>query len=139
MSGIGAVLAIVTAIFIYRRQKKIAFFERRTKILNDFEIFIFDILPNWDWDGSTQLVKKYSEKEIATLFNEEYVNLQKDILQVACTCNELNGDIEHAKNHGSCHNKTEFELEEEKIAHQNELGKRFRVKYGEAYKKWLTI
>lgn len=139
MSGIGTVIAVFTAIYIYRRQKKIAFFERWTKILNDFENFIFDILPNWDWDGSAKLVEKYSAKEIAALFNEEYVNLQKDILQTANTCNTLIGNIEHAKKHGSCHNKTETELEEEKITCQNELGERFRKKYGEAYKKWLTI
>lgn len=108
--------------------KKDCFFERRAKILNDFENFIFDILPNWDWDGSAKLVEKYSEKEIAALFNNEYVNLQKDILQVANNCNTLMGDIEHAKEHGSCHSKTETELEEEKITCQNELGERFRKK-----------
>lgn len=68
--------------------------------MNDFENFIFDILPNWDWDGSAKLVEKYSAKEIAALFNEEYVNLQKDILQTANTCNTLIGNIEHAKNMG---------------------------------------
>ncbi len=139
MSGIGAVAAVVAAICIYSRQKKIALFERRTQILNDFEHFVFDIFPKWSWDGSTELITKYSEQEIATLFNEDYVNLQKDILQVAYTCNLLIGDIDHAKTHGSCHNKTESELEKEKITREKELGMQLRKKRAEAYKKWLNI
>ena len=139
MSGIGAVAAVIAAICIYFRQKKIALFERRTQILNDFEDFIFNVLPNWEWNGSTKLVTKYSEQEIATLFDEEYVNLQKDILQVADICNRLIGDIDYAKRHGTCHDKMYFELEDEKISHEKELGIRFIKKRGEAYEKWLNI
>ena len=79
MSGVGAVTGVIAAICIFFRQKKIALFERRMKILNDFEQFVFVVLRDWDWDGSTTLVSKYSEQEVALLFNEEYSELQKDI------------------------------------------------------------
>ena len=84
MSGVGAVVGVVAAICIFYRQKKIALFERRMKILNDFEQFVFVVLRDWNWNGSTTLVSKYSEQEVALLFNEEYSELQKDILKVLC-------------------------------------------------------
>lgn len=135
MSGIGAVAAVVATICVYFRQKRIALFERRIQILNDFENFVFNILPDWNWEGTTKLVEKYSEQEIAVLFNKEYVELQKDILRTAQTCNILIGDINYAQNHGTCHNKTENELAEEKRICENELGNRFKNKRGEAYGK----
>lgn len=139
MSGIGAVAAVFAAVRIYFRQKKIALFERRMQILNDFEAFVFNILPTWTWDGSVKLVAKYSEQEVTALFNKEFAELQKDILQTAEICNTLRGDIEHAKRRGTCHNKTESELEAEKIAYEDELGNRFKEKRGIACKEWLTL
>lgn len=44
MSGVGAVTGVIAAICIFFRQKKIALFERRMKILNDFEQFVFVVL-----------------------------------------------------------------------------------------------
>lgn len=139
MSGVGAVVGVVAAICIFYRQKKIALFERRMKILNDFEQFVFVVLRDWNWNGSTTLVSKYSEQEVALLFNEEYSELQKDILEVAKKCNDFNGDIDHANRHGTCNNKTEDELEKEKNNYEEALGRRFTQKRGEAYKKWLKI
>lgn len=139
MSGVGAVVGVVAAICIFYRQKKIALFERRMKILNDFEQFVFVVLRDWNWNGSTTLVSKYSEQEVALLFNEEYSELQKDILEVAKKCNDFNGDIDHAKRHGTCNDKTEDELEKEKNNYEEALGRRFTQKRGEAYKKWLKI
>ena len=109
------------------------------KILNDFEQFVFVVLRDWDWDGSTTLVSKYSEQEVSLLFNEEYSELQKDILKVANKCNGLNGDIDYAKLHVTCHNKTEDELEKEKNNCEEDLGRRFTKKRGEAYKRWLKV
>lgn len=139
MSGVGAVTGVIAAICIFFRQKKIALFERRMKILNDFEQFVFVVLRDWNWNGSTTLVSKYSEQEVSLLFNEEYSELQKDILEVAKKCNDLNGDIDHAKRHGTCNNKTEDELQKEKNNYEEALGGRFTQKRGEAYKKWLKI
>lgn len=83
MSGIGAVAAVIVAFIIYQRQKNIALFERRTQILDDFERFVYSVLPNWEWDGSMTLVTKYSEIEIEALFDESIVKLQKDIIKAA--------------------------------------------------------
>ena len=72
--------------------------------------FVVSILPDWHWEESTKLVEKDSEQEIAALFNKEYVELQKDSLKTAETCNILMEGIDYAQNHGTCHNKTENEL-----------------------------
>lgn len=139
MSGIGAVGAVIVAVIIYQRQKKIALFDRRTQILDDFEQFVYSVLPNWEWDGSMTLVTKYSEKEIEALFYESIVNLQKDIIKAAELCNVLIGDIDHAKRKGTCHDKTEFELEDEKNAIEKKISKNFTDKRASAYKKWLKV
>ena len=139
MSGIGAVVAVIVAVIIYQRQKKIALFDRRTQILNDFERFVFSVLPNWEWDGSMTLVAKYSEKEIEALFDESIVKLQKDIINAAKSCNSLIGDIDYAKRKGVCHDKTEFELENEKIVIEKRISKLFTDYRASAYKKWLKI
>lgn len=139
MSGIGAFAAVIVAIIIYNRQKKIALFERRSQILNDFEHFTYLILPNWDWDGSISVITKYSEKEIEALFDREIVNLQKDILKAAELCNILLGDIDYAQNHGTCHNKTESELEAEKLEIEKKIGEELTSKRSDAYRKWLNI
>lgn len=139
MSGIGAFTAVIATVCVFYRQKKIALFDRRMQILNDFENFVFNVLPNWEWQGQTNLITKYSEKEVVALFNEEYGELQKDIIKTADSCNMLIGDIEHARSHGVCHNKTDFELEEEKTNLEKELQTRFSEKRGKAYEKWLKI
>lgn len=139
MSGIGAVAAVIVAIIIYQRQKKIALFDRRTQILNDFERFVYSVLPNWEWDGTMTLVTKYSEKEVEALFDESIVKLQKDIIKAAESCSILNGDIDHAKKKGTCHDKTEFELEDEKNAIEKKICEDFTDKRAFAYKKWLKV
>lgn len=139
MSGIGAFVAVIAAVCIYYRQKKIALFDRRMQILNDFERFAFDVLPNWEWQGQTELITKYSEQEVVALFNEEYGELQKDIIKTAGSCNMLIGDMDYAKRNGTCHNKTETELENEKINLEKQLQLRFSEKRGKAYEKWLKI
>ena len=139
MSGIGAIAAVIATVCIYYRQKKIALFDRRMQILNDFERFVFNVLPSWEWKGQTDLITKYSEQEVVALFNEEYSALQQNIIQTAESCNLLIGDMEHAKSHGTCHNKTDYEIEDEIINLEKELQARFIQKRGEAYKKWLKI
>ena len=109
------------------------------QILNDFERFVFDVLPNWEWQGQTELITKYSEQEVVALFNEEYGELQKDIIKTAGSCNMLIGDMDYAKRNGICHNKTETELENEKINLEKQLQLRFSEKRGKAYEKWLKI
>ena len=135
----GAVAAVIVAVIIYQRQKRIALFDRRMQILNDFEQFVFSVLPNWEWDGSKSMVTKYSEKEIEALFDERIVKLQKDIITASNTCNKLIGDIDCAKRKGTCHDKTEFELEEEKITIEEKIGEEFKNERAFAYKKWLKL
>ena len=139
MSGIGAFVAVIAAVCIYYRQKKIALFDRRMQILNDFERFVFDVLPNWKWQGQNDLITKYSDQEVVALFNEEYRVLRQEIIDMASRCNTLIGDINYAKEHGTCRNKTETELEDEKIALEKELQSNFSIKRGEATRKWLKI
>lgn len=139
MSGIGAMAAVIVAVIIYQRQKKIALFDRRTQILNDFERFVYSVLPNWDWDGTMTLVTKYSENEVEALFDESIAKLQKDIIKAAESCNVLIGDIDHAKRKGTSHNKTEFELKDEKIAIETKIREDFTDKRAFAYKKWLKV
>ncbi len=139
LSGLGAVGAIITAIRIYHRQERIALFDRRAKTLDDFEKFVFEILPCWGWQGEMKHITKYSEQEVVALFNEEYGKLRNNIIQTAEKCNILIGDIEYAQNHGTCHNKTEVELENEKKALEKGLQSQFSLKRGEAYQKWLKI
>ena len=139
MSGIGAMAAVIVAVIIYQRQKKIALFDRRTQILNDFERFVYSVLPNWDWDGTMTLVTKYSENEVEALFDESIAKLQKDIIKAAESCNVLIGDIDHAKRKGTCHNKTEFELKDEKIAIETKIREDLTDKRAFAYKKWLKV
>ena len=139
MSGIGAIAAVIVAVIIYQRQKRIALFDRRTQILNDFERFVYSVLPNWEWDGSIILVTKYSEGEIEALFDDSIVKLQKDIIKAAELCNVLIGDINYAKRKGTCHDKTEFELEDERIAIEKKISKDFTDRRAFAYKKWLKI
>ena len=139
MSGIGACVAVIVAVVIYKRQKTIALFDRRTQILNDFEHYIFDELRNWDWDGNTRAISKYTRSEVVALFDESYGQLQDDILKTANECSILFGDIKHAERHGECHGKTADEIEDEKIRKENALGERFKEKRDKANHKWLKI
>ena len=109
------------------------------KILDDFEKFVFEVMPCWNWQGEADYITKYSEQEVAALFNDEYGKLQNNIIQTAEKCNILNGDIEYAQNHGACHSKTEVELENEKMALEKELQSQFSLKRGEAYQNWLKL
>ena len=139
MSGIGAVAAVIVAFIIYQRQKNIALFERRTQIMDDFERFVYSVLPNWEWDGSMTLVTKYSEIEIEALFDESIVKLQEDIIKAAESCSALIGDIDHAKRTGTCHAKADLELECEKLSIQENIRKDFTDKRAYAYKKWFKV
>lgn len=139
MSGICALIAVIVAIVIYKRQKRIALFERRAQILNDFENFVFLVLPDWDWNGNISKVKKYSEREIESLFDSGMVDLQNEILKSAESCNKIIGDIHYAKRHGTCNGKTESELEKEKEMIEEKIGELFTTKRAKANDKWLKL
>lgn len=139
MSGIGACAAVYASYRIYKRQEKIALFDRRMRILNDFETFIFSVLPDWEWKGDCSLVEKYARHEVVSLFDETYGQLQDKTLKVAMECNTLLGDIDHAKRRGECHGKADYQLEEEKIAKEKDLGESFKEMRGKAYERWLKI
>lgn len=139
MSGIGACAAVVVTYIIYRRQKKIALFDRRAHILNDFEHFLFDILPDWEWNGKDDLVSRYTENEITALFDKSYAELQADIIKGADDYDTLLNGIEAARSHGSWKGKSEIELEKERDAKLKELQTNFQKKRNAAYKTWLKI
>lgn len=111
MSGIGAIGAVIVGLYIFFRQKKISLFQRRRQILDDYECFLFDELPNWEWDGKCNRIIRYSDEEIKTLFDESFLSLKLNILSTAEKCNQLLGDIQYAKNHGSCNGKTDYDIE----------------------------
>ena len=139
MSGIGAIAAVFVSIIIFCRQKRIALFDRRTKILNDFEQFVFVTLPDWDWDGNVKLVSQYARDEVVELFDESFGCLQDRITETAKKCNSLIGDIKHAQRKGECHGKADYEIEQAKVDIENSLQDYFKEKRSEAYKKWLRI
>ena len=139
MSGIGACVAVIVAIVIYRRQKKIALFDRRVQILNDFEHFLFDIMPNWELNGKDDLVSRYTENEITALFDESYATLQATIIKGADEYDTLLNGIEGAKSNGSWNGKSESDLEDEKDKKLKRLQSQFKQKRNAAYDKWLKI
>lgn len=139
MSGIGAAIAVPVTMTIYRRQKRIALFDRRMKILNDFERFVTETLPNWGWDGNQCSIVKYSRDEVVALFDESFGVLQDVIIKTADECNMLIGDYNHAQRKGTCRGKTEFQIEQEKMEKEANLRIFFKEKRAEACRKWLRI
>lgn len=139
MSGIGAAIAVPVTMTIYRRQKRIALFDRRMKILNDFERYVTKILPNDGWDGNQCLIVNYSRDEVVALFDESFGALQDLIIKTADECNMLIGDYQHALRKGTCREKTELQIEQEKMEKEASLRIFFKEKRAEACRKWLRI
>lgn len=112
MSGVGSVLAVIVAILIYKRQRKLTLFTRRRQILDDYEHFLLDVLPHWEWDGSCDWIKRFSDEELVALFDEDVLTIKVAIIEACDQCDKLLGDIKYAQTHGHCNGKSDVEIEE---------------------------
>ena len=139
LSGIGAVAAAILAWVIYRRQEKIALFNRRMQIMDDYERFVLDKLPDWDWRSDVSPITRYSDVEMAALFNQEFVDLRSYILESAQKCSNLHGDLEHATRKGDCKGRSEEDIEKEISKLISEVSEKYKKARAVAIQKWLTI
>ena len=107
--------------------------------MDDYERFVLDKLPDWDWRSDVSPITRYSDVEMSALFNQDFVDLKSYILKSAQDCSTLRGDYEHAIRKGDCKGRSEEDIEKEisdLIAKVSEKYKEARVV---AIQKWLTI
>ena len=107
-------IAVLCTICSTKRQNRIALFEKRQKVFDDIEDFVKRRLPAWELpESDDKLFFQYSNTYIKVLFNKKisafFVELKKSYEKVLM----LWGDFEYAKKHGTCHEKSESEIEEE--------------------------
>lgn len=139
MSGIGATVAVAVTFIIYKRQKRIALFDRRMKILNDFEYFVMEVIPDPKSDISSRFITRYTRNEVVTLFDENFGILQDEIIKAFDECNMLEGDYQHAIRKGDCHGKGPSEIANDQKNKEDAIIELYKAKRDEAYKKWLKI
>ena len=139
MSGLGAVAATIAAIIIYRRQKRIALFEKRTEIWDTHEKFIRDYLSSWEWDGETIMISRFSPEQIEALFSKKLADLHVQLINVCEKRNELYGDRDYAMKHGDCHGRTAEEIETDLLEQWRKMVSILEDNSKVAYKKWLRL
>ncbi len=119
LSGIGACFACYISYFIYKRQKNIALFELRMRILSELEVFIYFEVSNWDWNGDMSIFKRFPKEEINALFDESFRKTYELIYEKTKHICRLRGDEIVALRHDSC-NGLSLEEIQDKIYYESE-------------------
>lgn len=132
-------VAIVVAVVSLKKQTRLSLMLIRIEILADMSRFVNVILPSSGWDGDVSIARKYSERQIKVLFDEELADCYAKILKSAETCNLLRGDEDYAQKHGICHGKDECQIEEERMEIQKSLSEEFAAQNDRAYCKWIKV
>ena len=113
VSGIGACVSCFIALFIYRRQRRIALFDSRVKVLSEIECFIHDQLINGDWNGDYSLFRRHSTEEVNSLFDESFKEVYARILEKLKHIHALCSDEAIALRHGDIHGREPEEIQKE--------------------------
>ena len=111
ISAIASVCAVFIAYLIFRRQRNISLFERRMQIIKDYDIFIYDILPDEEWDGSYRPIDTYKTAELISLLGPKFAGFQMIVMNSADFVGECNKSIQIVKLEGKYNDKTLEEWE----------------------------
>lgn len=111
VSAIASVCAVLIAFLIFRRQRNISLFERRMQIIKDYDRYIFDILPDEEWDGSYRPIDSHKTSELISLFGPDFAGFQMIVMNSADYIVECNKSIQIARLKGQCNDKTIEEWE----------------------------
>lgn len=115
VSAVASVAAVIIAYLIFRRQRNISLFERRMQIIKDYDKYIYDILPDKEWDGTYRPIDSYKTAELVSLLGPTFASFQMIVMNSADSIKECNDSIVFAKDHGSYNGKTVDDWEQERI------------------------
>lgn len=93
VSTVASVAAVIIAIMIFRRQRNISLFEQRMEIMKDYDHFLYDILTDWEWDGSYDPINRHPTYKLVSLFGPEFSEVHLEVMKNADYVVECNKRI----------------------------------------------
>ena len=94
VSALAGVAAVIIAIMIFRRQRNITLFEQRMGILKDYDHFLYDILTDWEWDGTYDPINRHPTYKLVSMFGPEFGAVHLEVLKTADYVEECNKRIQ---------------------------------------------
>ena len=139
LSGVGACASCIITLYIFIRQKSIALFECRMKILRDLEYYIFYQISNWESIIDLSLFRKISHEEVTALFDDQFGNSYDEMYRIVKRINVLRGDEKFASRHDTCNGKDLEYIQNEIMNEQDKLEKCFLKEKQRIIKKIVKI
>lgn len=134
-------VAIGISISTEKKQNRIALFNKRLTIINDFDEYANNALSDWNFTKSNipNPCEKYSKTELSALLGKRFSSYADNLQKTIGDLYSLWGDYEHATTHGVCHELTCEEIEENIFTLcQDEVNRYNRVK-DKLIKKYYKI
>lgn len=129
-------IAIVISIKVAKKQNSISLLEQRIKMLDSIEAFCKS-LYNWEFDLSRH--KKIGKSQIVALFNKKAYEQYQKIYSYGETINNLYGDLEFAKRHDTCNDRTMDDIQKEIFDNAENCEKIFGELKETIFEKYIRI